>query len=331
MKQILIISCKKDYHPTSVIILLEQKKIPFFRLNTEALMVDYEFEWRYNGQSPFLWIKDKETGKELLGDDILSIWYRRPLEPSEMPYDIDEVVNKHNREESKAFYLYLMYYLSDIYSIGNHFYEKYAHSKLVQLKLAAEMGMKIPNTCFSNTKNKIVDFARNYSDIILKPLHSYGLWYNAQLTYTLYTTKIANKDIFNIPVESFTQTVNFCEDYVEKMYEVRVTIMGKYTFACKLDSQAQDNETGKIDWRQGYDYNIHHERMLLPKEIEGFCKIFLKRLKLNFGCFDFIVTPNNEYVFLECNPNGQWGWIEDELNLPMSEALVDCLLNRICV
>ena len=40
---------------------------------------------------------------------------------------------------------------------------------------------------------------------------------------------------------------------------------------------------------------------------------------------------NNEYVFLECNPNGQWGWIEDELNLPMSEALVDCLLNRICV
>jgi hypothetical protein len=30
-------------------------------------------------------------------------------------------------------------------------------------------------------------------------------------------------------------------------------------------------------------------------------------------------------VFLEINPNGQWGWIEQELGTPISDAIVDLL------
>ena len=33
-------------------------------------------------------------------------------------------------------------------------------------------------------------------------------------------------------------------------------------------------------------------------------------LGLKFGCFDFIVTPDGEYVFLEVNEAGQFLWIE---------------------
>ena len=193
------------------------------------------------------------------------------------------------------------------------------------------INMLIPNTCFSNTKKRIIDFTKDFSDIVLKPLHSYSLWYSADKTYTLYTTKVKSEMLRDIPEESFCQTVNFCENYIEKKYEVRVTIMGKYIFSCKLDSQAQEDDTGKIDWRQGYDYNIRHELITIPQNIECFCRRFLNHLNLHFGCFDFIVTPKDEYVFLECNPNGQWGWIEDELGIPMSEAIIDCLVNKITV
>jgi glutathione synthase/RimK-type ligase-like ATP-grasp enzyme len=44
-------------------------------------------------------------------------------------------------------------------------------------------------------------------------------------------------------------------------------------------------------------------------------------MKLNFGCFDFIVTPEGEYVFLECNPNGQWLWIEMETGYDISKIM----------
>ena len=79
----------------------------------------------------------------------------------------------------------------------------------------------------------------------------------------------------------------------------------------------------------GYDFGLKHEIIDTPQELASFCKKYLRNLNLNFGCFDFIVTPEDKYIFLECNPNGQWGWIEDECKIPMSEALIDCLMNRL--
>ena len=327
VKQILIITSKEDFHPTSVINLLEERNIPFFRLNTEVMMVDYEFSWNQENGLPSLLIKDKHTGKVFDGADVHSVWYRRPEEPEEMLFHVDGQIDEHNKKEARTFYYYLMHYLSDIYSIGNHLYDKYAKSKLVQLRLAAELGMKVPNTCISNTKDSVVKFANKYESVILKPLINYYLLFEEKI-YSFYTTKLASNQLKDIPEESFNQTVSFCENYVEKQYEVRVTVMGSYTFACKLDSQAQDDETGRIDWRQGYDYNLRHEMITLPENIESFCREYLRKLHLHFGCFDFIVTPQDEYVFLECNPNGQWRWIEEELGVPMSEAMVDCLVNK---
>jgi len=37
------------------------------------------------------------------------------------------------------------------------------------------------------------------------------------------------------------------------------------------------------------------------------------------------VTPENEYVFLELNPSGQWLWIEDLTGLPISAELENLL------
>lgn len=43
------------------------------------------------------------------------------------------------------------------------------------------------------------------------------------------------------------------------------------------------------------------------------------------GALDFIVTDDADWVFLECNPNGQWAWIEEETGLPIAAALADAL------
>jgi glutathione synthase/RimK-type ligase-like ATP-grasp enzyme len=54
-------------------------------------------------------------------------------------------------------------------------------------------------------------------------------------------------------------------------------------------------------------------------------RALLDRLGLRFGALDFVVTPDGEWWFLECNPNGQWAWIEDETGLPIASALADAL------
>lgn len=329
-KQILIITQKNDSHPTSVINLLNEKNIPFFRLNTEDLLVDYEFAWNHsNNSEPKLYIKNKVISQTIREDEILSVWCRRPVNPMNLPYSISEEIDRHNTVEGKQFYLYLMYYLSDFYSIGSFFYDKKANSKMLQSKIAVELGIKIAPTCLSNTKNAIISFAKPFKDIGIKCLLDHWVRTDDGKVYDLATQKVDATMLTNQPEESFTQTIVFAQQYIEKKYELRVTVMGPHVFTCKLDSQSLTPSTGSVDWRQGYEHGLKHEMVETPIEIENFCRNFLRRMNLNFGCFDFIVTPENEYVFLECNPNGQWAWIEEECDISMSEALVDCLVNQL--
>lgn len=332
MKQILIITDKSDAHPTSVINLMMERNIHYFRLNTEDLMVDYDFAWlHYNHSAPDFYIKDRHNGKIIWGHEIISVWYRRPDFPKQMPYTINKEVDRHNKLESKQFFLYLMYYLTDTYSIGNHLYDKRANSKMIQSKLAVELGMSIAPTCFSNVKEDVVQFSNDFDYIGLKCLRDHWMKTEDGQIYDLCTQKVEAKLLAAQPEESYSQTVVFAQKYIEKKYELRVTVMGPYIFTCKLDSQAQTPLTGSVDWRQGYEHGLKHEIIDTPIELNTFCKQYLRCLHLNFGCFDFIVTPKDEYVFLECNPNGQWGWIEDECHIPMSEAMLDCLLNKLPV
>lgn len=43
------------------------------------------------------------------------------------------------------------------------------------------------------------------------------------------------------------------------------------------------------------------------------------------SAIDLIETPQGEFVFLEVNPSGQWGWIADLAGLPIPEAVADML------
>lgn len=327
-KTILIVTAKPDPHPTSVIELMRERHINFFRLNTDALLTDYEFSWLCDNQREDLVIKNVVTNQKIHGNQIKSIWWRRPIEPTEMKREMPQHVKIFNLVEAKAFCNALMYYLSSIYSIGSFLYNRYAGSKMVQLRLAARLGFTIPDTCITNTKNGVRIIADKYSEVLVKPLGAGSIKLENDMEYEFYAKRIPSSCILSLPIESFEQTINFCENYVAKNFEVRVTVMGPYIFACKLDSQVLNEDEGKIDWRQGYDFGLKHEMIDMPENVKNFCFNYLHELNLNFGCFDFIVRPDGEYVFLECNPNGQWAWIEDELKVScMREAMIDCLVN----
>ncbi len=329
---ILIATAKDDVHPNSVINLMKERNIPFFRLNTECLMTDYRFAWIHNnGSSPDFYIKDICNGKEIMGHEITAVWCRRPDKPEFLPFTVDKDVDDFNLNEAQQFYKYLMFYLMDCYSIGDFLYDRRAGSKMLQSKVAAELGMKVAPTCISNMKEKIVQFAQPFEHVGLKSLKNHWLHIGDEQVYDISTQKVQTAALADKPEEAFTQTVSFVQQYVEKKYELRVTVMGSHMFTCKLDSQLLTADTGAIDWRQGYDHGLKHEIIETPVEIESFCHKYLQHFNLNFGCFDFILTPEDEYVFLECNANGQWGWIEDECHVPMSEALLDCLVNQIPV
>lgn len=54
---------------------------------------------------------------------------------------------------------------------------------------------------------------------------------------------------------------------------------------------------------------------------------FMSSIDLRYGAIDLIETPNGEFVFLEVNPSGQWGWITTLAHLPVAEAVAKMLIS----
>lgn len=69
-----------------------------------------------------------------------------------------------------------------------------------------------------------------------------------------------------------------------------------------------------------------HKAHALPDKTSGKLLSLMEHLGLVFGCIDMILTPEDEYIFLEVNPAGQWGWIEKLTGMPITDALTDMLI-----
>jgi len=78
-----------------------------------------------------------------------------------------------------------------------------------------------------------------------------------------------------------------------------------------------------LDWRSDYDH-LSYRVVTPPPEVRRALHRYLRRFGLVFGAFDFALTGDG-WVFLECNPNGQWAWMEDPTGLPMTAAFADLL------
>jgi D-alanine-D-alanine ligase-like ATP-grasp enzyme len=53
----------------------------------------------------------------------------------------------------------------------------------------------------------------------------------------------------------------------------------------------------------------------------------MQEFKLKYGRLDFI-EENDSFYFLECNPNGQFGWLDDFNTLYLHNKFVDAFLKN---
>lgn len=330
---IFIFTNKEDAHPNPVIDMLTEWGAPFFRLNTEALLTDYSFVWWKDGGGIDFEITDLTNGKKCRGSSIKSIWDRRPEAPSSLPLKNTKEIDGHNLREAHGFLSFLRYYLKDIPSIGSIAGDRVAMSKMLQYRLAQEIGLAVPDTVFSNRKENILRLCGKYPRICIKSIDSTDIWdEDSCVDYVFYSQIVDSETVKDIPEEAFSQTVSFAQEYVPKAFELRVTVVGGEedgrVFATRIDSQKLAPDEGGIDWRQGYDHGMELSAFDLPMDIAGKCSSLVHSLGLNFGCIDLIVRPDGEYVFLECNPNGQWLWVELSTGQKISAAIVEFLMDE---
>lgn len=119
------------------------------------------------------------------------------------------------------------------------------------------------------------------------------------------------------------------QQYIEPAYELRVTVVGKKIFTARVSGKDIDGQSGFRDWRYAHiNETFKAEVATLDQATKEACIRLTQKFGLNFGAIDLIVDKKGKVWFLEINPNGQWGFIENETGLPIGKALAELLTSK---
>ncbi len=306
---ILIITHKEDYTVDFVVNKLNEKRIPYYRFNTEDLLSKEFVDIFIDDRRLFINFSNLNS--------IKSVWFRR----IKIPHfeHIPNSVNKYIHNELRVYFSNLWELLEAKWlSIPKFIYR--AENKFLQLNEARKIGFEIPSTLISYDPNRINKFFNdNNGDVIVKPIFNNEFKLQDKSKH-IYTNKIDRNQIDKI--SEYFPLPSIFQSYIEKEIEVRITVVENQIFSAYVDSQSSIETS--IDWRRKRNkfYEIN-----LPESIKEKCVQLVKKLNLSFGAIDMIKTKEGKFVFLEINPNGQWGWIELETQLPISDSIIEFLKN----
>jgi hypothetical protein len=93
--------------------------------------------------------------------------------------------------------------------------------------------------------------------------------------------------------------------------EVLRSTPGIFQEIVSVKLRSQEVPEAQLDWRRAA--RVPMEPFDLPVSVAAACRQIMANLGIVFGCFDLIVTPRGDYVFLEVNEAGAFLWIEEQL------------------
>ena len=254
-------------------------------------------------------------------DEISAVWWRmKPSSPVEFSGGQGSVEETMKWVEWRHQLRSLSTYTSNAFWINrlsNHYEASY---KPTQLFIAQKLGFNIPKTVISNNPNDILELFDNEARVIYKTLSSFII----PPDEIIYTNEIYKKDIEECR-EQISLAPGIYQEFINKQYELRITLVGHKIFAVKIDSQKTSHT--KVDWRRDQLQDMY-EFVKLDKNFESMIHKLHKKLGLFYGAYDFVVDNRDKYFFLECNPGGQWLWLENALNLPISKEIASALAEK---
>jgi len=266
----------------------------------------------------------RHRGREVDLDRLASVWYRRPTAFDFGPEMGDPERQFARKEAMQAIGGILR--ATDCLWVNRPDIDAIGELKPYQLELAKRLGFRVPRTLLTNDPREVADLvARSERPVVYKSQIGGVIHYPGAFPGGLLTTVVGDEIAEHL--DRVGHTMCMFQEYIDKSYEVRLTVIGDTYFPVTINSQEMD--TTKVDWRgesgetSVLPYGDYHP---LPDEIIKKTQAMLTELRAVYAAVDFIVTPDGEYIFLEVNPAGQFMWMQYDLGLDLSGCMADLLM-----
>ena len=263
-----------------------------------------EFE-RYKISITNNYINYEDTQNKIIINNLFksikSIYFRKIFLPSLENYE-----EKYRNYMQKEIYNFIIGLVDSFEGkvLSKPTFLRQVENKVYQLFIAKKLGFNCPNSIISNDSN-FVNKQIKLNQWIAKPLSTGKITEDKHIL-----TNSINKKINNIELSP-----TYFQTKIDADYELRITFINNTFYTVKITSD-------KVDWRNN-DSAIY-ELIETPQIIFDECMKFINYTNLKFGAFDYMIK-DNKYYFLECNPNGQWLWLENKFNLDISNQIMSYL------
>jgi glutathione synthase/RimK-type ligase-like ATP-grasp enzyme len=290
-----------------------------FDTDTFPLLVGLAIERTSTGIEAVLELADRSVRLS----DVKAVWLRRLWAPT-LPAEMSPADREACAESSRTALQDALVHLTDCRWVNGLEASMRAESKVLQLKVAHELGFELPETTVTNSPAWVERLRQRAPHLITKllvPL-SYAMQASERFFYTSTLDEAAYARLGQL-----RYAPQIFQPLIDKARELRVIVVGHEIFAGAID--ASKTERGRVDWRRLDQRDpVEWTKATLPADVKRRVFQLLDRLGLVSGALDFIVTPDGRHVFLEVNPAGEWGWLERDLGYDISGAFARALTRR---
>lgn len=254
-------------------------------------------------------------GRELMDQDICSIWWRRPRRVELLPTIVDPQAKRHINDAHHSLMNAFLHSMED--RIVNSVAASYrSDDKALQLHVAQSCGLVVPSVLVSNNYDAIYNFVTHHKRVVMKPLAmTWGCFGEA---------RIIDESFVATHRQEIELAPTIYQEVIFPATDFRVTVIGEYVFSARIkknNTLAQNH----IDWRLDPTSECIYEE--LPDEVSEKICLLMRRLGLTYGAIDLRRSTDGTYYFLEVNTAGQYLWVEIDTALPISSTLGSLLLN----
>ncbi len=299
---ILIFSTNNDITTQEVISWLLYNKSKPVIINEFNPIIDINIEIDKSHTKVKFFLK---SGEYVDTENVNIVWYRKGINFFELNFSKFEqnyisIFLEHFKSEQKVLISFLFSHLKDK-TIGD--YHLTENNKLDTLVCANSVGLNIPKTNICASKK----FLKSQTPLINKTISDIITTQIKKAVFFNRTTEVNLEEIPDTFFPSLFQTA------VNKQFELRVFYFDSDFYSMAIF--AQQNEKTRVDFR---DFTQQSLLMNVPYKLPVSLKTKLERLIILQGyttcSIDLLVDENNNYIFLELNPVGQFGMVSFPCN-----------------
>jgi glutathione synthase/RimK-type ligase-like ATP-grasp enzyme len=242
---------------------------------------------------------------------VTAVWWRRPIPPA-VPAADPALASWVSAEAYAALDAALRVIPSRCF-VNHPDANRSAERKSLVLRSARRAGLSIPEWLITNDPHEARSFAQAHGTTIVKALVAGRI----DGERSLWTTRVDDHELEDLGPEPY-----LLQRFIPRAFDVRVTVFEGECVAVRIDVT---DPTAVSDWRRAAPESVKYSVCEPPEQTQAALRELVKEYGLRFATADFAVDSDGIWWFFEINPNGQWAWLEDHVDVDLTGRLIETL------